>query len=147
MRVDRNAAAIVADREKPIGGDLDLDEMRVAGKRFVHGIIDHLGEQVMQRLLVGPADIHARPPSHGLKPLQHLDVTGGIARFGAAGGLGRADRSGGRPARRRPFEQIAGLPWISAQSFWRFWPCFKSFARISMNEIARTDYATVMAGS
>ena len=58
---------------KAVGLQLDLDEVGVAGERLVHGIVDHLGEQVMQRLLVGAADIHARPPAHRLEAFQHLD--------------------------------------------------------------------------
>ena len=74
MRVDRNAAAIVGDGDKAVGCKLDLDPVGVAGQRLVHRIVDHLGEQVMQSLLVGAADIHARPPAHRLEPFQHLDV-------------------------------------------------------------------------
>ena len=50
----------------------------VAGHRLVHGVVEHLGEEVVHRLLVGAADIHAGPPAHRLQPLQHLDVGGGI---------------------------------------------------------------------
>ena len=63
---------------KPSARELDLDEGRMAGQRLVHGVVDHLGEQVVQRLLVGAADIHAGPPAHRLQPLQHLDVLGGV---------------------------------------------------------------------
>ena len=51
----------------------------MAGERLVHGIVDHLGEEMVQRLLVGSADIHARPPPHRLKPFQDLDVLGGVS--------------------------------------------------------------------
>ena len=74
MRIDRDAAAVVGDGDEAVGLHLDLDEGGVAGQRLVHGVVDHLGEQVMQRLLVGAADIHAGPPAHRLEPLQHLDV-------------------------------------------------------------------------
>ena len=110
MRVDRDAAAVVGDGEEAVGLDLDLDEMGVAGERLVHGVVDHLGEQVMQRLLVGAADIHAGPPAHRLEPFQHLDVRArcsrprrrrrargawrrACARPGAARGAGRSNRS------------------------------------------------------
>src|SRR5262245_48032345 len=45
---------------------------------------------MMQRLLVGTADVHARAAAHGFEPLQHLDVGGGIAvcGFGFADGAG-----------------------------------------------------------
>ena len=51
----------------------------VAGDRLVHGVVEHLGEEVMQGLLVGAADIHAGAPAHRLQPFQHLDVGSGIA--------------------------------------------------------------------
>ena len=79
MRIDRNAAAVVGHRDKTVGRHLDFDPVGVAGERLVHGVIDHLGEQVVQRLLVGAADIHARPAAHRFEPFQYLDVLGGVA--------------------------------------------------------------------
>ena len=79
VRIDRNAPAVVGDGEKTAGLELHLDPGGVAGHRFVHGVVDHLGEQVMQRLLVGAADVHARPAPHRLEAFEHLDVGGGIA--------------------------------------------------------------------
>ena len=84
MRVDRDAAAVVDHGDEAVGLHLDLDPGRVAGERLVHGIVDHFGEQVVQRLLVGAADIHAGPAAHRLEPLQHLDVARGVAGLGAA---------------------------------------------------------------
>ena len=63
---------------KPSSSNDDLDMVGVARHRLVHGVVDHLGEEVMHRLLVGAADIHAGAPAHGLEPFQHLDVGGGI---------------------------------------------------------------------
>jgi glycosyltransferase involved in cell wall biosynthesis len=74
MRVDRDAAAVVGDGEEAVGLRVDLDRSGVAGHRLVHRIVDDLGEQVVQRLLVGAADIHAGAAAHRLQPLQHLDV-------------------------------------------------------------------------
>ena len=74
MRIDRDAAAVVGDGDEAVGVELDLDEGGMAGHRLVHGVVDHLGEEVVQRLLVGAADIHAGPAAHRLEPLQHLDV-------------------------------------------------------------------------
>ena len=79
MRIDRNAAAVVGDGDEAVGRHLDLDPVGVAGERLVHGIVDHLGEQVMQRLLVGAADIHAGAAAHRFEPFQDLDVLGGVA--------------------------------------------------------------------
>jgi len=93
----------------------------MAGERLVHGVVDHLGEQVMQRLLVGAADVHARPSAHRLKPLQHLDVLGGVAGFRRAGraaswGFG-AVRAGARgwPRVREQvaLERVRFLPGLS----------------------------------
>ena len=84
MPIDRDAAAIVGDGDKTADLHLDFDPVGVAGQRLVHGVVDHFGKQVVQRLLVGAADIHARPPAHRLEPFQHFDVLGGVAGFGGA---------------------------------------------------------------
>ncbi len=73
VRIDRHAAAVVQNAEPPALLERNLDEGRVARDRLVHGIVDHLGEQVVQRIDVRPADIHAGPPPHRLEPLEHLD--------------------------------------------------------------------------
>ena len=83
-------------RGKAVGVKLDLDERGVALQRLVHGVVDHLGEQVVQRLLVGAADVHAGAPPHRLEPFQHLDVLGGVAL------LAGARHMGARRAARRP---------------------------------------------
>ena len=66
---------------KPSAVELDLDEVGMAGQRLVHRVVDDFGEQVMQRLFVGPADIHAGAAPNRLQPLQYLDVARGIAGF------------------------------------------------------------------
>jgi hypothetical protein len=81
-------------------------QVGVAVERLVHGVVDHLGEQVMQRLLVGAADIHARPPAHRLEPFEHLDVARAIARITAAWPL--ALHAHGWAAHGREAEQVAG---------------------------------------
>ena len=70
VRVDRDAAAVVGDGEEAVLVELDLDPVGVAGDGLVHGIVHHLGEEVMHRLLVGAADIHAGAAADGLEPLQ-----------------------------------------------------------------------------
>ena len=81
MRVDGDAAPVVGDGDKAVGGQFDVDPVGVPGERLVHGIVDHLGEQVMQRLLVGAADIHARAAAHRLEALQDFDMLCRIAGF------------------------------------------------------------------
>ena len=92
MRVDRDAAAVVGNGEEAVGVHFHFDEGGVPGQRLVHGVVDHLGEQMMQRLFVGAADIHAGPAPYRLEPFEHLDVGGGVAVLGAGAagrGLGR----------------------------------------------------------
>ena len=79
MRIDRDAAAVVGDGEETVGLQLHFDPGGMAGHRLVHGVVDHLGEQVMQRLLVGAAHVHAGVAPHRLQALQHLDVGCGVA--------------------------------------------------------------------
>src|SRR3546814_3804073 len=45
VRVDRDAAAVVADRHGVVGRQLQLDAAGVAGDRLVHGVVEHLGDQ------------------------------------------------------------------------------------------------------
>ncbi len=105
MRIDGNAAAVVGDGDKAVGRHLDFDPVGVAGERLVHGVVDHLGEEVMQRLLVGAADIHAGPPAHRLEPLQHFDMFARYSRnrrLRPARRRGRCQRRGGRSRGLRP---------------------------------------------
>ena len=106
MRVDRNAAAIVGHGEKAVGAQFHLDEGGMAGQRLVHRVVDDFGEQMMQRLFVGAADIHARPAPHRLEAFQHLDVGGGVAGLGAGGA--RRNLDGGPALRLRSPEQVVG---------------------------------------
>jgi hypothetical protein len=128
MRVDRDAAAVIGHADEAVGLHLDLDEGRMAGQGLVHGVVDHLGEQMMQRLLIGPADIHAGPAAHRLEPFEHLDVARGIAGLGSAA----ARLALAAAARRRvgqAGEQVAS-----------FWLC--GFAHARINDPNRSaDYA------
>ena len=79
VRIDRDAAAVVGDGEIAVGLQLHFDPGGVAGHRLVHGVVDHLGEQVMQGLLVGAANVHAGMAPHRLQALQDLDVGRSVA--------------------------------------------------------------------
>ena len=76
--IDGNAAAVVGDGQEAILAERDLDPARVARHGLVHGVVDHLGEEVVHRLLIGAADVHAGAAAHGLEAFQHLDVGGGV---------------------------------------------------------------------
>ena len=90
MRVDGDTAAVVGDGQEAVGVEADFDEGRVAGDGLVHGVVDDFGEEVVQRLLVGAADVHAGTAAHGFKAFEDLDVggrvvVGGVPRFAAGG--------------------------------------------------------------
>ncbi len=91
MRIDGNAAAIVADHQHIVRLQLQFDAGGVTGHRLVHRIVDDLGRQVMQRVGIGAPDIHAGPAPHGLQALQHFDILGGI---GLGGGGGAVEQVG-----------------------------------------------------
>ena len=78
VRVDRNPAAIVGDGEMAVLEKLDLDPARMSRDRLVHGVVQNLGEKMVQRLFVGAADIHAGALPDGFEPLKDLDILGGV---------------------------------------------------------------------
>ena len=90
-------------------------------------VVDDFGKQVVQRLLVGAADIHARPAADGFEPFEHLDMLGGIAAIGRGRARGLAPAGlppQGWEAWRKGqglCEQVSVLPWI--------FKCFAGFAR------------------
>ena len=151
MRIDRNAAAVVGDGDETVGLHLDLDEGGMPLQRLVHGIVDHLGEQVMQRLLVGAADIHAGTPAHRLEAFEHLDVARGIAGLGAARGLRGPRRLAGEAARRglgQVREQVATLARFLGGGIGCLSDlCHGSGASVRGRTNRSSEYATAVAGS
>ena len=128
MRIDRNAAAIVGHGQKAVGAEFDLDEGGMARQRLVHGVVDDFGEQMMQRLLVGAADIHAGAAAHRLQAFEHLDVGRGVAGLGAGGARGDLGRRRGPsvPPRRGRcriwFLQLISMIWT-----WLFMCCARAW--------------------
>ncbi len=88
VRVDGDAAAVVADRQEAVCVQIDGDQLGVLCDGLVHRVVEDFGEQMVEGALVGAADIHAGALADGLQPLQHLDRGGGIA------GGGRCRRAG-----------------------------------------------------
>ena len=74
MLADRHAAAIVADRQPVARFQMHLDPVGMAGHRLIHRIVEDLGREMVQRPLVGAADIHAGAVAHRLQPFKDLDV-------------------------------------------------------------------------
>ncbi len=73
--LDGYAAPVVRDGDRAVARDLDEYLVAVPRERFVDGVIDYLGYEVMQTVFVGRTDIHARTLANGLEPLQYLNGT------------------------------------------------------------------------
>ena len=76
MHVDRNAAAVVADRNRSIDVDGDFDFCAKAGEMFVDRIIENLENQMVQTALIRVADVHSGPLSDRFETLQFVDLCG-----------------------------------------------------------------------
>ena len=85
MLAHRHAAAIVADGQPVAPLEVEIDAVRVAGHGLVHRIVEDLGGQMVQRALVGAADIHAGAVPDRLQPFENLDI-GGIISVGGGRG-------------------------------------------------------------
>ena len=93
MGFDRDAAAVIGDGQVAVGAEMHLDAVGMAGNRLVHRVVDDFGEEVVQGVGVGAADIHARPAPDGLQPLEDFDIGGGVdVGVRDVGGLGRRRR-------------------------------------------------------
>jgi hypothetical protein len=55
-----------------------LGFVAVASHGLVYAVVDYLVDQVMQAVLVGAADIHARAASNRFQAIQNPDIFGGI---------------------------------------------------------------------
>ena len=78
VRIDRDAASIIADRQRSIFQERDVDPACMPRDRFVHRVVENLGGQMMQCGLIGAADIHAGPAPDRFEPFENLDVFCGI---------------------------------------------------------------------
>ena len=114
VRIDGDAAPVVGHRQAAILVERHLDPVGVSRDGLVHRVVEDFGEEVMQRLLVGAANIHARPPPHGLEPLQHLDVLGriGPVALRRLRGRGLSGLRGGLLAR-GDGKEIVGIGWFA----------------------------------
>ncbi len=86
MRIDGDAAAIVDDREAVARIERDFDPAGMPRDGLVHRIVEHFGGEMVERALVGAADIHARAAADGLEPLEHFDRRGVIGAGHRIGG-------------------------------------------------------------
>ena len=79
MDAGRDAAAIVLDRDRSVGIQLDQDPVAMAGQRLVDRIVRDLEHHVVEaRAVVGVADVHAGALAHRVEALEDLDAVGAI---------------------------------------------------------------------
>jgi hypothetical protein len=102
VEVDRDAAAVVADRYRSVLVYLDIDALTVPLEGFVDAVVDGLVGELVQAPRAGVADVHRRSLAHGLDAVEDADVSGVV--FLAHGFLsspteGRAGDSGWRHRR------------------------------------------------
>ena len=109
MVFHRNAAAVVADRQEALRVHMHFDEVRVSRDCLVHRVVDDFGEEIVQRLLVGAADIHAGTHAHRLQPFENANGRG-IVGIGVGGRWGRARRRRCRRRRSRRLDRIGRAP-------------------------------------
>ncbi|MNT07451.1 hypothetical protein D3C72_1421550 [compost metagenome] len=68
-----NTTAVIGDCQETFGIEMDFDEVGVAGDGLVHGVVDDFGKEVVQRLFIGAANIHAGAHAHRFQPFEHAD--------------------------------------------------------------------------
>ena len=82
LHIHGDAPPVVGDADHVPRLDGDGDVAAEARQGFVDGVVHDLIDQMVQAGRGGGADIHARPKTHGLQPLQDLDLGGVVAFFG-----------------------------------------------------------------
>ena len=74
MLVDRNATAVVDNRNGVVFVNRDIDFGAIAGKSLVDGVVHDLIHKVMQTTRTRRTDIHAGAHTNSLKALEDLNV-------------------------------------------------------------------------
>ncbi len=81
MNVHRDAASVVADRNRTVHVNGHLNFVAVPRQMLVHRIVQDLAHAMVQRPLVRAADIHAGLLADGLQPLQFAQLRRTVAPF------------------------------------------------------------------
>ena len=76
---NRDAAAVVADRDAVVRVDGDLDRVGLAGQRLVDRVVHDLVDEVVKTPCAGGPDVHAGTLAHRLETLEDGDVLRVIA--------------------------------------------------------------------
>ena len=111
LDVDRHAAAVVADLDRPVVVQGHLDAVAVPAQRLVDRVVDDLPQAVHEPARVGGADVHAGTLADRLEPLEDLEVVGGVLGRGLGRrGLLRSGRRHVRKGSRRVRRPPTGAP-------------------------------------
>ena len=78
LLIDRDAAAVVDDRDRIVDMDRDVDVIAVAGQRFVDRVVDDLVDEMVQARRAGRPDVHGRALPDGFEALENLDFVGAV---------------------------------------------------------------------
>ena len=85
--IDRDAAAVVDDRDRPVDVNRDVDLIAEAGQRLVDGVVDDFVDEMMQPCRPGRPDVHRGPLADSFQPLEDLDLVGAVVFAGALSAL------------------------------------------------------------
>ena len=84
VRVNRNAAAVVNDRDRTVGMDRHMNMLGVTGHRLVDRVVDDFVNQVVKPARRRVANVHARALADGVDAFENPDVRAGIRAVAAA---------------------------------------------------------------
>ena len=112
VNIRGDATTVIGDASGSILGEDNLNLGAVARQGFIHRVVDHLINEVMESSRPGGADIHTRSFSNRLKAFKNLDLFGAIGRlyfrgFAHAIWIGQASCQG---------ESTTGLPETLAEA-------------------------------
>ena len=122
VHIGGDAASVIGHAAGPIGPEADINGVAVPGQGFIHRVIHHLVNEMVQTAGPCTADVHARAFPHRFKTLQNLDLLGAVGglnlRGRGTGGFAHADnrrialcRSKGLPDTSDDISDYHRLPW------------------------------------
>ena len=77
--IDRNTNTVIFDRTTSINMDPNNDLIATAGQSLIDRVIKNFIDQMVETAGLGVSYIHIRTLANGLKPFEHLDITGIIS--------------------------------------------------------------------
>src|SRR5262245_25786006 len=80
VSLDRDAPAVVLDRDARVYVDRHVDPRAVPRQGLIDRVVHHLEHQVVEAALSGVADVHAGALADGFEAFENLDVLGPVLR-------------------------------------------------------------------